>query len=106
MKTKQMYQSFEKHVTPILKKLEKKCQDNKQAIDEIREIPTNVTKCYNIELRDGDYSASRIVGLLSSDDKPETAIFQTRDWETEWQAADGQNEELLLQFARQFDYSW
>ena len=107
-KSKQMYQSFVKEITPHLETLagDDDGRKHEQAIDAISEIPLSIesTKQYEILLSYGG-PASRIVGSLDYDNEPETATFQTQDWGTAWQDVPGQDEYILLQFASVFHFT-
>ena len=107
-KSNQMYQGFRKEITPHLETLAGDADGRKheQAIDKLSELPLSVetTKHYNILLSYGG-PASRIVGKLDSRNEPETATFEAQNWGTPWTAADDQDENMLLQFARLFYFT-
>ena len=104
----QMYQMFAKEVTPHLETLAglDDGPGHELAIDKLSELPLSVEpiKQYIILLSWGG-PASRIVGKLDSRNEPETATFEVQDWGTPWTAADDQDENMLLQFARLFCFA-
>ena len=104
----QVYKDFAKTITKLVKMpiWDTDNRKREQALSVLNELPLSVetTKHYNILLSYGG-PASRIVGKLDSRNEPETATFEAQNWGTPWTAADDQDENMLLQFARLFYFT-
>jgi hypothetical protein len=64
----------------------------------------NIERVYTITLAGGG-PANRIYGEIGDDGEPATAELQHQDWFTEWQRTPGQNEDVLLDYARRIVYA-
>ena len=81
-------------------KSDKAREDAETAIHE-DPLSVEVKKHYEILLCWGG-PACRIIGKLDEHNEPETAEIQYQDWFTSWTTWTGADEDILLDYARQF----
>lgn len=69
--------------------------------EEVDALAVSVIKHYEILLSWGG-PATRIYGTLDENNEPETAKFQFQDWGIDWTTAEYQDEDLLLDYAKNY----